>query len=338
VHDSRRSRLVVGVLVVAALVLIAASYQDATSPVLGGVRDASSAVFGGAERAASSAAGLVGGSDTGSSRQVARLRRQVVALRAQLDHEQLSRADYAELRRLLSLAGRGGYRIVAANVIATGQGYQQTITLDAGRSAGIKRRETVLNGSGLVGEVTSVSASTSTVLLATDSSSQVGVELAPDGQIGWVTGPGKTPSGTGELSLQVLDAAAVLKPGEQLVTSASVRDRPYVPGVPVGVIAAVQNRAGGLTARAQVQPYVNFTALGIVGVVIAPPRRSPRFSVLPPAPHAAPTPTVTVTVTPGVPQTPAPGDTAPAGTVPGDIPDTTPPAPATPPAAPAAGG
>jgi rod shape-determining protein MreC len=305
VHDSRRSRLVLGGLVVAALVLIAASYQNASTPVLGGVRDVSSAVFGGAERAASSAVGLVSGSDSGSSRQVAQLRRQLVAMRAQLDHDQLSKADDAQLKRLLSLAGKGGYRVVAANVIATGQGFQRTITLDAGSSAGVRPRETVLNGAGLVGEVTSVSASTSTVLLATDSSEQVGIELAPSGQVGWVTGPGKTSSGTGLLSLQVLDAAAVLKPGEQVVTSASVKDRPYVPGVPVGVISSVQNRAGGLTARAQVQPYVNFTALGVVGIVVAPPHGNPRFSVLPPAPHARPTPTVTVTVTPGV--SPSPG-------------------------------
>ena len=315
VHDSRRSRLVLGGLVVAALVLIAASYQGATSPVLGGVRDVSSTVFGGAERAASSAAGLVSGSDSSSSRQVAQLRRQVVAMRAQLDHDQLSKADYAQLKRLLSLAGKGGYRVVAANVIARGQGFQQTITLDAGSSAGVRPRETVLNGAGLVGQVTSVSANSSTVLLATDSSEQVGIELAPSGQIGWVTGPGKTSSGTGQLSLQVLDAAAVLKPGEQVVTSASVRDRPYVPGVPVGVISSVQNRAGGLTARAEVQPYVNFTALGIVGIVVAPPHTSPRFSVLPPAPHPRPTPTVTVTVTPGASQTPGVAQpSVPAGT------------------------
>jgi rod shape-determining protein MreC len=317
VHDSRRSRLILGGLVVAALVLIAASYQDASSPVLGGVRDASSTVFGGAERVANSAAGLVSGSGSSSSRQVAQLRRQVVGLRAQVDHEQLSKADYAQLKRLLSLAGKGGYRVVAANVIATGQGFQQTVTLDAGRSAGIKPRETVVNGAGLVGEVTSVSTNTSTVLLATDSSAQVGIQLSPSGQIGWVTGPGKTTSGTGLLSLQVLDGTAVLKPGEQLVTSASVRDRPYVPGVPVGVISSVQNKAGGLTARAQVQPYVNFTALGIVGIVITPPHHSPRFSVLPPAPHARPTPTVTVTVTPGVSpppvQPPVPGGTPTAG-------------------------
>jgi rod shape-determining protein MreC len=310
VHDTRRTRLVLGVLIVAALVLITVSYQDAASPVFRGIRSVSSTVFGGAEHAASAVGGAGSG---GSGRQVQALGQEVVRLRAQLSHEQLSQADYAQLRQLLSLSGAGGYRIVAANVIATGQGYQQTVTLDAGSSDGVRPRETVLNGQGLVGDVTAVSSTSCTVLLATDSSAQVGIELAPGGEVGWVTGPGKTPSGTGQLRLQVLDAAAVLKPGEQLVTSASVRDRPYVPGVPVGVISTVQNRAGALTAQAQVRPYVNFAALGIVGIVIVPPRHDPRFSVLPPPPHATPTPTVTVTVTPGATPTPAgaPGSTAP---------------------------
>jgi rod shape-determining protein MreC len=315
VHDTRRTRLVLGVLVVAALVLITFDYRDGTSPVMNGIRHVSASVFGGVEHVVSSATRVVSGSgSSGSGSQVQALNREVIRLRAQLSNEQLSKADYAQLRRLLSLAGKGGYRIVAANVIATGQGFQQTVTLDAGSDDGVRPRETVLNGQGLVGEVTAVSSTTCTVLLATDSSSTVGVELAPSGQIGWVSGPGKTATGTGQLALQVLDASAVLSRGEQLVTSASVHDRPYVPGVPVGAISSVVNRAGALTARAQVTPYVNFTALGIVGIVIAAPGHGPRFSVLPPRPHARPTPTVTVTVTPGAGRsTPVPAGSPTAG-------------------------
>ena len=94
----------------------------------------------------------------------------------------------------------------------------------------------------------------------------------------------------------MLGGGAALRPGEQLVTSASVHDRPYVPGVPVGVVSQVQSSAGTLTARALVRPYADFAALGVVGIVVAPPRHNPRFSVLPAGPK--PTPTVTVTVTP----------------------------------------
>jgi rod shape-determining protein MreC len=315
VHDSRRTRLILGVLIVAALVLIILDYSGGASGIFGGVRRVSASVFGGAEHLVSSTTRVFTGSDSGASgSQVQALRTEVIKLRTELSQERLSKSDYAQLQRLLSMAGKGGYRIVAASVIANGQGFQQTVTLDAGSRDGVKPRETVLNGQGLVGEVTSVGPDTCTVLLATDSSSTVGIQLAPGGQVGWVTGPGKTRSGSGAFSLQVLDASAVLRPGEQLVTSASVHDRPYVPGVPVGFISSVSNRAGALTARADVMPYVNFTALGVVGIVIEAPRHNPRFSVLPPKPHVKPTPTVTVTVTPGASGTAGPGGTAPSPT------------------------
>jgi rod shape-determining protein MreC len=299
VHDTRRTRAVLGVLIVAALVLITVSYRSGRTSTAGGIGNAGAAVLGGAENLASSAGHLVTGSGSGGSGgQVQALQKQVVQLRTQLSQEQLSTADYAQLRRLLALAGQGGYRIVAATVIATAQGFQQQVTLDAGRADGVRPQETVVNSRGLVGQVTSVTAHTATVLLATAATSQVGVRLAPSGQLGFVAGPGKTPGGTGQFELQVLDGNAVLRPGQQLVTSASVNSKPFVAGVPVGVISRVQNRAGALTAKALVRPYVNFTELGVVGIVVVPPRHDPRFSVLPPAPKAKPTPTVTVTVTP----------------------------------------
>jgi rod shape-determining protein MreC len=101
------------------------------------------------------------------------------------------------------------------------------------------------------------------------------------------------------MRLQMLSSSAVLKPGDELVTSASEHDRPFVPGVPIGVITKLINVNGALTEAADVRPFVDYTALGIVGVVIVPPKHDPRFSALPPLPHPGPTVTVTVTARPG---------------------------------------
>ena len=100
-------------------------------------------------------------------------------------------------------------------------------------------------------------------------------------------------SGSVLLRLSLFDANAVLQPGQQVITYASVGDQPEVPGVPVGTIVSVSNSAGALTQTAMVRPYVNFTGLGVVGVVVQVPRHNPRVSVLP-----RPAPTVTITVTP----------------------------------------
>jgi rod shape-determining protein MreC len=297
VRENRRTRVVLVVLVTAALALVALSYSDGSNPALRDLRSVSGSVFGRAEHATKSATGLFASS--GSASQVSSLQQEVLQLRAELSATSVSKADYAELRKMLMLAGAAQYRVVAASVIAVGQGYQQTVTIDVGSSDGVQPDETVLNGAGLVGNVTSV-----TVLLASDSTAVAGVAVAPSGQLGWVTGPGAAAGGTGLMHLQMLNSAAVLQPGDQLVTSASVDDKPYVPGVPVGMVTKLVVTNGSLTAAALVRPYVDFGALGVVGVVILPPRHDPRFAALPPLPHPGPTVTVTVTARPG---TPAPG-------------------------------
>lgn len=297
-RDTRRTRGVLVVLLVVALGLIALNYADGSNGVLRAARNVGSAVFGGAEHAASSVASLFSGSGSSGS-QVQSLQRQVIRLRAELTGEQLSKSDYAELRKLLQVAGAAQYRVVAATVIAVGTGFQQTVTIDAGSADGIRPDETVLNGEGLVGAVTSVTSSTATVLLASSSAVAVGAQVAPSGQLGIVTGAGKTAGGGGLMHLQMLSSAAVLKPGDQLATSASVKDRPYVPGVPIGVITKLINVNGALTEAALVRPYVDYTGLRIVGVVIVPPRHNPRFAALPPLPHPGPTVTVTVTAKAG---------------------------------------
>lgn len=310
-HDSRRTRLVLSVLLIAAIALITFDFRDGgTSPARGVGAD----IFGPVERVAHDVTNpvtslfdsITGGPSSQST--IANLQRENAQLRAQLSAAQLSDADEAQLQQLLQLGGRGGYRIVPASVIAAGGDFSDTVTLDVGSNDGIKTDETVLNGSGLVGTVTQVSSETSTVLLATDASAVVGVRLANSSEIGAVSGTGKSMTGGGSLKLTLFDANSVLQPGQQLVTFGSVGDQPYVPGVPVGTIVSVQNSAGGLTQSALVRPFADFTTLGVVGVVVRGPRQDPRDSVLP-----NPAPKVTVTVTAPPPSSPGATPTSSAG-------------------------
>jgi rod shape-determining protein MreC len=308
VHDNRRTRLVLGVLLIIAIALITLDFRDGgASPVRGW----GAAIFGPIERVTHDVtdpvASLFDSITGGPSAQgtITDLQRQNAKLRAALSTAQLSKTARKQLTQLLQLDA-GGYRIVTANVIAAGGSFSDTVTLDAGSNDGIKPDETVLNGSGFVGTVTQVSANTSTVLLASDASSVVGVELAGGGEIGSVTGTGKSMSGSALLRLSLFDANAVLHPGQQVVTYASVGNKPQVQGVPVGTIVSVSSNAGALTQSAMVRPAVSFTALGVVGVVVQVPRHTPRVPILP-----RPAPTVTVTVTPSPPGTLAPASATP---------------------------
>jgi len=294
-HDSRRTRLVLGVLLIIAIALITLDFRDGgASPA----RNVGADIFGPIERVthdvtdpvASLFDSVTGGPSAQST--IASLQQENAELRAQLSSAQLSRTAQQQLAQLLQFDA-GGYQIMAANVIAAGGGYSDTVTLDVGRNDGIKPDETVLNGSGFVGTVTQVSEDTSTVLLANDASSVIGVQMQGSGEIGAVTGTGKSMSGSPMLRLTLFDANTALEPGQQVNTYASVGDRPEVPGVPVGTIVSVASSPGSLTQTAVVRPFVNFTALGVVGIVVQVPRHNPRTSILP-----SPAPTVTITVTP----------------------------------------
>jgi rod shape-determining protein MreC len=289
--------VVLAALLAVALILIVVSYADGSNPVLRHVRSAVGSVFGGAEHAASAVGRFFTRSGSSAS-QVSTLQKQVLQLRAELSQARVSKADYAQLHAMLLLAGADQVKIMAASVIAVGQSYQQSVTLDTGSRDGARVGQTVLNGQGLVGRITAVTATTSTVQLASAPSVVIGVAVAPGGQLGWVTGPGRAPGRTGVMHLQMLSSAAILQPGNQLVTGPSPSGQPYVPGVPVGVITKLVSKNGALTEAADVRPYVDYTALSVVGIVITAPAQNPGFAAVPPLPHPGPTVTVTVTAQP----------------------------------------
>jgi hypothetical protein len=109
---------------------------------------------------------------------------------------------------------------------------------------------TVLNGDGLVGRVLSVTASTATVQLLLDPAAQVGVRMAGSGQLGLARGGQVVPDrrdvlGSDVLGFELLDRLAPMVDGDVVVTFGSPGGRPFVPGVPVGVLRDV---AGGYGA------------------------------------------------------------------------------------------
>jgi rod shape-determining protein MreC len=151
----------------------------------------------------------------------------------------------------------------------------------------------VVNGEGLVGRVKTAGPSIATVLLAVDPDSSVGVRLEGSMEVGFTTGRGLG----GRLDLRLLDGQSTVAAGDRLVTFGSQANTPYVAGVPVGEVGNVRRTPGSQTRTATVRPYVDFTALDLVGIVVQPPRSDPRDAVLPPRPQPTPQPTVTVTVT-----------------------------------------
>lgn len=210
-------------------------------------------------------------------------------------------AQLEQLQGALDLAGKAEYKVVSARVISQGAttSFTQTITIDAGSRNGVKPNMTVINAYGLVGVVKTVYAGSSLISLASDPSFRIGVRVAGSQQIGILSG-----QGTRKGVLQLLDNQSTIKVGDILVARGSVNDRPFVPGVPVGEVTSVDNAAGAVTQTADVRFFANFSAVGVVTVVLKGAEADPRDSLIPVKPAPTPVPTVTVFVTPS--QSPSP--------------------------------
>lgn len=210
-------------------------------------------------------------------------------------------AQLEQLQGALDLAGKAEYKVVSARVISQGAttSFTQTITIDAGSRNGVKPNMTVINSYGLVGVVKTVYSSSSLISLASDPSFRIGVRVAGSQQIGILSG-----QGTRKGVLQLLDNQSTIKVGDILVARGSVNDRPFVPGVPVGEVTSVDNAAGAVTQTADVRFFANFSAIGVVTVVLKGAEADPRDSLIPAKPMPTPVPTVTVFVTPS--QSPSP--------------------------------
>lgn len=217
------------------------------------------------------------------------------ALRRQIAGSKDARRRVKELDQLLNTAGVGEFRIVAARVMSIGSasGFGATALIDAGSRDGISVNMSVIAGAGLVGRVLAVTEHSATVLLMVDSRSTVGARVAGSGKVGFLSGTGKP----NQLTLEFLDDTARVVVGDRLV-SYGVKDGVFVPGVPLGTVTKVQTAQGTSAQLAYVEPFADFTALDLVGVVVNRPRTDPRDSLLP-NPKPTPTVTVTVTVAPG---------------------------------------
>ncbi|GAA2712992.1 MULTISPECIES: rod shape-determining protein MreC [Streptomyces] len=303
-RDTRESRLLLVLLIAIAFALITVDIRGGEQSPLDGVRHAAASAFGPVEKGVAAAVDPVGDAvaavrDSGDrSSRIAELERENTALKQRLGSDDRNRGRTRELDALLKTAGRGQYGIKGAQVIAIGaaQGFSWTVTIDIGSDDGVRRDMTVINGDGLVGRVTTVAPGTSTVLLASDPKFTVGTRMEKTGELGFAGGQGDS-----ALRVELLNGKAAVHKGDRLVTFGSSKDKPFVPGVPVGEVVRVEPSAGGLTRTLQVRPFVGFSKLDIVGVVVEAPRDDPRDTVLPPKPEApkpAPTVTVTVTVTP----------------------------------------
>ena len=176
------------------------------------------------------------------------------------------RVENEKLRLLLDIQELNtDLTIVNAEVIGRSiKDWYRTVTINRGFSSGVRENMPVINYSGLIGKVTSVTNSTAEITLLTDPKyGAITVVTTETGYPGIVIGD---ENGQGGLQMIQIPSSANIMVGYEVVTS-GLGDLGYK-NIKIGKIKEIVNSSDGLMKRAIIEPYADFDDLHFVGVII----------------------------------------------------------------------
>jgi rod shape-determining protein MreC len=200
------------------------------------------------------------------------LETEVQALRKEVVGGKAALAENEEFRSLLKLDKSGAipseYGEVTGHVIGLSPTvWFSDVVIDVGSGDGVKPHDPVIDGDGLVGQVTAVGAGFSKVMLISDHSSRVGVRVVPAGLQALVKPTVGEPN---RLVLGFLNADKHVHKGEAVVTSGwhgeEIEGR-FPPNIPVGEITKASIFEQEAQEQAIVRPYADLRNLNVLQVL-----------------------------------------------------------------------
>jgi len=177
------------------------------------------------------------------------LRRANLRLRARLQRTEALEAENMRLRDLLGSSFKLGDRVLAAELVAVDlDPYRHQVRIDKGSASGVFVGQPVLDARAVMGQVIRVSPLTATVLLITDPSHSLPVEVNRNGLRTLAEGSGLID----RLHLLYLPNNADIREGDLVVTSGLGGRFPA--GYPVARVTRVQRQPGQPFARVEAAP------------------------------------------------------------------------------------
>lgn len=178
------------------------------------------------------------------------------------------REENTRLKELLNYTDiTDNYSYITSTVIGKSQGiWFSEFTLNAGRKHGVEENMAVVNSEGLVGRVSSVSATTCKVVAIIDGTSDISVMVERTRDYGFARGILSTNSDE-TLELYYLPSGYDLVPGDTIVTSGIGGIFPK--GIAVGTVTEVSRASDNATEErnAIIEPAVDFLRLEEVMIV-----------------------------------------------------------------------
>ncbi|MGI8574064.1 MAG: rod shape-determining protein MreC [Egibacteraceae bacterium] len=263
--------MLLAVLTLVALVLITLDYREGSAGPIATMQRGALLVFGPVQEAFATAVRPVGNFFSGLAEldnlraDNAELRRDVEALRERLPSVANLERENAQLRSLLDMREQLELTTTGARVIGQPPGTPEfTVLIDVGANQGVESGMAVVTAEGLVGKLTEVTPRYSRVELLTSPRARYAVRLASSGERGLLQGQGARP-----FRLEILDPEAVVEANESVITLTFQAST-----IPEGLLIGETMREQGADSVSRfkaVQPYVDFTELSFVQVVLDAP-------------------------------------------------------------------
>jgi rod shape-determining protein MreC len=179
-----------------------------------------------------------------------RLHHENLELRARLQKFEALEAENMRLRALLDSSFKIGDRVLIAELVAVEQDpFRQQVLINRGKRSGLYPGQPVLDAHAVVGQVTQVNPFTATVILISDASHAMPVQVNRNGLRTIALGTGLI----NQLELPHLPNNADIQPGDRLTTS-GLGGR-FPPGYPVAKVTEVRQEPG--------QPFATVIAQSI---------------------------------------------------------------------------
>jgi rod shape-determining protein MreC len=274
-----KRRIVLGVLIVVSLVMITVYFRESDGGALHSIQNVGSTVLHPFEVAATRVAhpfqdlysylrGLV---DAKSERD--RLQAELDRVRKRLIRLQFAAQENKELTRSLHyLAGPKlkDYRPVTTEIIAkVPSQFEQRVVIAAGSSSGVYDDDPVVDPDGrLVGKISKVASHQAQVTLLTDEDtavSAIDIDTHAEGIVRHGHGPGTT------LFLDKVPKSEHVAVNNRIVTSGwhqGSLSSIYPKGIPLGIVSSASFPSTDLYASVQIAPYVDFSSLDSVIVLV----------------------------------------------------------------------
>ena len=181
------------------------------------------------------------------------LQDEVDELRARNAELEEDASSAQRLQDLLDLRDNNDLQSVAARIISgSTDSWSSTVTLDKGSSSGLTPGMPVTTSSGVIGQIVSCSATTSTVRLLSDESSSISAMIQSSRAQGMLSG-----SASGEVSLELVSTDQEVATGDVVVTSGLGGVFPK--GLPLGEVVSVTSNPGDLYLDIIVDLYADTT-------------------------------------------------------------------------------